>query len=66
MDHAKRHQAITYALAAVIEDTLREDFGIRGETIAAYRQRQDPHDPAVFGRLDSCGALFFSWSKAER
>ncbi|MDR1349795.1 MAG: hypothetical protein LBJ59_03240 [Zoogloeaceae bacterium] len=27
MDHSKLHQAMTYALESVIEDSLREDFG---------------------------------------
>ena len=66
LDHAKRHQAITYALEAVIEEGLREDFGSQGQTLVDLWQRLNPADPAMFDRLDSRGAIFCSWSKAER
>lgn len=66
LDHAKRHQAITYALEAVIEEGLREDFGSQGQAVIDLWQRLDPVDPAMFDRLDSRTAIFCSWTKAER
>ena len=67
LDHTKRHQAITYALEAVMEDGLREDFGPKeGEVLIDCWQRLDPTHPVVFDRLDSRGAIFCSWTKTER
>src|SRR3546814_12585912 len=66
LDHAKRHQAITYALEAVIAAGLREDFGSQGQAVIDLWQRLDHVDPALFGRLDRRTALFSSWTTAER
>lgn len=66
LDHSKRHQAITYALEAVIEDGLREDFDRDGQSVIDHWQRLDPADPSIFDKLDSRGAIFCSWSKVER
>lgn len=66
LDHAKRHQAITYALEAVIEEGLREDFGSQSEALVDLWQRLDPRHPHTFERLHSRGAIFCSWTKAER
>jgi hypothetical protein len=65
LDHSRRHQAITYALEAVIEAGLREDFGAQGQTMVDQWLRLDP-TPDIFDRLNSRGAMFCSWSKAER
>ena len=65
LDHSRRHQAITYALEAVIEDALREDFGMQGQTIIDHWLRLDPVID-IFEKLDSRGAMFCSWSKTER
>lgn len=65
LDHSRRHQAITYALEAVIEAGLREDFGARGQTMVDRWLRLDP-TPDIFDRLGSRGAMFCSWTKAER
>jgi hypothetical protein len=65
LDHSRRHQAITYALEAVIEAGLREDFGAQGQTMVDHWLRLDP-TPDIFEKLDSRGAMFCSWSKAER
>ncbi|SIT51654.1 conserved hypothetical protein [Paraburkholderia piptadeniae] len=65
LDHSRRHQAITYALEAVIEAGLREDFGAQGQTMVDQWLRLDP-TPDIFEKLDSRGAMFCSWSKAER
>lgn len=66
LDHSKRHQAITYALEAVIEDGLKEDFGRNVQSVVDHWQRLDPLDPSIFDKLDSRGAIFCSWGKAER
>lgn len=66
MDHSRKHQAITYALEAVIEAALRQDFGLQGETAIALWQRLDPSFPGVFEKLNSRGALFSSWNKTKR
>jgi hypothetical protein len=65
LDHSRWHQAITYALEAVIEAGLREDFGAQGQTMVDRWLRLDP-TADIFEKLDSRGAVFCSWSKAER
>ncbi|KVE27405.1 hypothetical protein WS67_11560 [Burkholderia singularis] len=65
LDHSRRHQAITYSLEAVIEDGLREDFAAQGQSLVDHWQRLDP-TADIFEKLDSRGALFCSWTKAER
>jgi hypothetical protein len=65
LDHSRRHQAITYALEAVIEAGLGEDLGAQGQTMIDRWLRLDP-TPDIFEKLDSRGAIFCSWSKAER
>lgn len=66
IDHGRRHQAIIYALEAVIEDGLKEDFPADGDRLVALWQQLNPVFPSVFAKLDSAGALFLSWTKAER
>ncbi|CCD36345.1 unnamed protein product [Candidatus Paraburkholderia kirkii UZHbot1] len=56
---------ITYALEAVIEEGLREDFGAQGQTMVDRWLRLDPAAD-IFEKLNSRGAMFCSWSKAER
>ena len=65
LDHSRRHQAITYALEAVIEAGLREDFGAQGQIMVDRWLRLDP-TANIFEKLDSRGAIFCSWSKTER
>ncbi|GAB6852509.1 DUF6904 family protein [Paraburkholderia kururiensis] len=65
LDHSRRHQAITYSLEAVIEAALREDFGAQGQAMVDHWLRIDP-TADIFEKLDSRGAMFCSWSKAER
>lgn len=65
IDHSKRHQAVTFALEAAIEEALREDFGAQGETIVDRWLRLAPTQDTL-DRLDSRGAIFCSWSGAER
>lgn len=66
MDHSRKHQAITYALEAVIEEGLRDDFGAQGTEAIERWQRLNPAYPEVFEKLDSRGALFCSWTKMQR
>lgn len=63
LPHSRRHQAITYALEAVIEDGLREDFGGSAREIIS---RWDRLDPRAIDQIHGAGGLYLSWKKAER
>jgi len=65
-DHSARHQAAAYALEAVIEEALKEDFGSKSPTIVDRWQRLDPRCSDSLARLRSRTALFCSWAGAER
>lgn len=66
LNHTAKTQAITYALEAVIEDALREDFGAQAENIIALWQRLNPAQSKVFNMMNSRGGIFCSWTKAQR
>lgn len=66
LDHSAKTQAISYALEAIIDEALQEDFGAQGTQATALWQRIDPAQPIVFEMLQSRGAIFCSWTKAER
>lgn len=66
LDHSAKTQAISYALEAIIDEALQEDFGAQGRQATALWQRIDPAQPIVFEMLQSRGAIFCSWTKAER
>lgn len=66
LDHSKWHQAITYALEAVLEEALWQDFGTSADAIIQQWERLDPSMSDVFDGLKTRGALFCSWSKRER
>lgn len=66
IDHGPRHQAAAYGLEAAIEDGLMDDFGSHVSNIKRSWKRINLQDPKVYDRLDSRGALFCSWSKAQR
>lgn len=66
LDHSAKTQAISYALEAIIDEALQEDFGAQGTQATALWQRIDPAQPIVFEILQSRGAIFCSWTKAER
>lgn len=66
LDHSRKHQAITYALEAVIEEALKEDFGPLGAPAIEHWQRLDPIFPDGFDPFDSRGAIFCSWTKTKR
>ena len=66
LDHSAKHQAITYALEAVIEEALIEDFGPHNRVVIDHWQQIDPASPDVLDKLDSRGGIFCSWTKSER
>ncbi|WP_312414352.1 DUF6904 family protein [Shinella sp.] len=66
LSHTAKTQSITYALEAIIEDALREDFGAQAERMIDLWQRLDPAQPEVFDLIDSRGGIFCSWTKAQR
>jgi hypothetical protein len=66
LNHTAKTQAMVYALEAIIEEALREDFGAQGDRVVAFWQRLDPAHPAVFDMLRSRGAIFCSWTKTQR
>jgi hypothetical protein len=66
LSHTAKTQAITYALEAVIEDALREDFGAQSERIIDLWRRLDPAQHEVFDMIDSRGGIFCSWTKGQR
>jgi len=66
LDHTAKTQAIAYALEAIIEEAVLEDFQSQGKDIITAWKRINPAHPDVFDMLDSRGGLFCSWTKAER
>lgn len=67
IDSTKAMQAQAYALEAVIEHGLREDFGPNiGEQIIAEMGRIQPTHADSEDTVDSRGAVFSSWTKAQR
>lgn len=65
IDSSPRAQAMAYALEAVIEDALKDDFPAHSEQIIDL-WKQLPTDPTGIAKLDSRGAVFCSWSKGQR
>lgn len=65
-DSTKRQQAIAYALESVVEQAIEDDFGADGPLIRDYWMRLDPDQPDIEDKLDSRGAQFCVWAKAER
>ena len=66
LDQSAKTQAIAYALEAIIDEALREDFGAQGKEAVSLWQRINPAQPEVFKMLQTRGAIFCSWTKAER
>lgn len=66
LDHSKKHQAATFALEAAIESALLDAFPAQAQALTDQWQRIDPAHPGVVPLLNSRGALFCSWTKAER
>lgn len=65
-DSTKLHQAFAFALEAIVEQALQEDFGNKAPTIMAFWMRIDPGHPWPDKKLDSRCAQFCLWSKKER
>lgn len=63
IDHGKRHQAITYALEAVVEDGLQEAFGDEAQTILDRVDRMLESD--LEGVIDS-SERFLAWNASQR
>jgi hypothetical protein len=66
IDSTKKQQAIAFSLESVIEEAIDDDFGASGPLIRERWERLDPAHPALEARLDSRGAQFCAWTKAER
>lgn len=66
IDTTKWQQAVAYNLEAVIESALEADFGAQAEVLIERWMRIDPAHPWPEEKLDSRGAIFSSWTKAER
>lgn len=66
MDTTKMQQAVAYNLEAVIESALAEDFGPESEVLIDRWMMINPAHPWPEEKLDSRGAIFCSWTKAER
>lgn len=66
IDTSKWQQAVAYNLEAVIESALQDDFGAQSGVLLERWMRIDPAHPWAEEKLDSRGAIFASWTKAER
>lgn len=66
LDHTAKTQAIAYALEALVEEALLEDFQTQGNDIARTWKRINPAQPNVFDKLYQAGGLFCSWTKTDR
>lgn len=64
IDHGKRHQAITYALEAAVEDGLKEAFQDEAHNII-YRLDSLTTGQELDALLDTA-SLFLSWNKQQR
>lgn len=65
-DSNKQQQALTYALEWVLEGAIAQEFKSEAQLLIHHWNRIDPAHPWAEEKLDSRGALFCSWSKAER
>ena len=66
IDTTKWQQVVAYNLEAVIESALEADFGSQASVLRDRWMRIDPAHPWPEEKLDSRGAIFSSWTKAER
>lgn len=66
IDTTKWQQAVAYNLEAVIESALEADFGPQSGVLLDRWMRINPAHPWPEEKLDSRGAIFSSWTKAER
>ena len=63
IDHGKRHQAIAYALEAVVEDGLKDAFGDEAQDI--IRQVDGMFAPELDALIDGC-EQFLSCDASQR
>jgi hypothetical protein len=66
IDTTKWQQAVAYNLEAVIESALEADFGAQSALLVNRWMAIDPAHPWAEEKLDSRGAIFCSWTKAQR
>lgn len=66
MDSGKRHQAFTYALEAVVEEALRQDFPAEYQKIHERWLRLVPDHPVLEEKSESRIEHWYHWTKAER
>ncbi|RTL47033.1 MAG: hypothetical protein EKK53_00830 [Burkholderiales bacterium] len=66
IDTTKWQQAVAYNLEAVIESALEADFGTQSGALIDRWMAINPAHPWPEEKLDSRGAIFSSWTKAER
>lgn len=66
IDTTKWQQAVAYNLEAVIEAALENDFGTQSRMLIERWMAINPKHPWPMEKLDSRGAIFSSWTKAER
>lgn len=61
-----QHHACAYALEAVIEDAITDQFPANSAAVIRAWQNIDPRHPATAPKVTPIGAMFCSWKKAER
>jgi hypothetical protein len=59
-------QAMTYALEALVEAAVTQEFGVHAPAILSAYQRITPRSPGVVARHKPLCAMFCSWSEADR
>lgn len=66
MDSTKRHQAYTYALDAIIEEGLAQDFGSDYKAIHEQYLMLSPEHPYLEDAIISRAELYAAWPASER
>jgi hypothetical protein len=67
INHSKWHQAITYALEAVVEEALKEDFGAKAQEIICRQQNLGAQEAAELLRaLDEITETYEVWNAKQR
>ncbi|MER9484228.1 hypothetical protein NKI74_33900 [Mesorhizobium sp. M0494] len=65
-DHSRSDQAVAYALEAILDEALKEDFGPQAGGIIDQWNRINLAYRDVFEQLYTRAALFSSWTKSQR
>ena len=66
IETTKWHQTMAYCLEAVLESALKDDFNAHSSVLHDRWMRINPAHPWSEEKLDSRGAIFCSWTKAQR